>query len=62
MSGNGRNTAVVSREYREAPDQCARALELLLKTSKKAVPADRPEDARKEDSNASGKVIVPGNS
>jgi hypothetical protein len=32
MSSSGRNTApVVSRKYSPAPDDCARALEILLK-------------------------------
>jgi hypothetical protein len=52
MSGNGRNTAVVSREYREAPDQCARALKLLLqkpvKQAAEQTPMpDGPDDVRK---------------
>jgi hypothetical protein len=42
MSGSGRNaTPIVSREYRSTPDDCARALELLLEksVSKAARPA-----------------------
>jgi hypothetical protein len=30
MSGGKRTAAVVSRDYKTAPDYCARALELLL--------------------------------
>jgi hypothetical protein len=43
-----RDNAVVVRIYQEAPDECVRALELLLKTpaSKEAVPANRPDDAK----------------
>jgi hypothetical protein len=49
---------VVSRHYRPTPDNCAHALELLLKKSvrKKGGPATAP-DARKE-SDESGNVII----
>jgi hypothetical protein len=48
-------TPIVSRQYRNAPDHCAQALELLLKKSPiEGGPANRP-DARKEEPNASGK-------
>ena len=41
MSGSRRNAApVVSREYRNAPDDCVRALEVLLK--KPVNKADKP--------------------
>ena len=46
MSGRGRNAApVVFREYRNAPDDCVRALEMLLKksVSKAARPAPEPD-------------------
>jgi hypothetical protein len=46
MSGGRRNTAVVAREYKAAPDYCAHALELLLRWSvnkKAAEPAPEPD-------------------
>ena len=51
MSGSRRNAVpVVFREYRNAPDDCARALALLLKTtvSKKGGVRAAPDDAVKE--------------
>ncbi len=49
MSSNERSAApVVSREYRVAPDDCARALDLLLKKSviNKGGPATAPDDRK----------------
>jgi len=51
VSGSRRNAVpVVSREYGSAPDDCARALALLLKTtvSKKGGVRAAPDDAVKE--------------
>jgi len=47
MSGSGRNAApTVSRDYRPEPDDCARALELLLSHSQtsKGGPHDLTND------------------
>jgi hypothetical protein len=53
MSGSRRNTVpVVSREYRNAPDDCARALALLLKitvSKKGGVRAARNDAVRELD-------------
>jgi hypothetical protein len=45
-----RQSVLVMRHYRPAPENCARALELLLKKSvrKKGGPETAPEDARKD--------------
>jgi hypothetical protein len=49
MSGDRRNTAVVVREYRTAPDSCVHALGLLLKSSVNKKAAERPTpDGRDE--------------
>jgi hypothetical protein len=59
MSSAPAREPVVTRSYSPAPDQCARALELLLKpVSKKAAGTSGGEDARKEDQNASGHVSI----
>lgn len=49
MRGGKRNTAIVSRDYRLALDDCVRALELLLKKSvrKEGGPATAPDDAER---------------
>jgi hypothetical protein len=52
-------TPIVSRQYRNAPDHCAQALELLLKKLLiEGGPANRP-DAGKEINEQSGKAIIP---
>ncbi len=46
-----KQSIIVSRDYRNNPDSCTRALELLLKklpVSKEGGPATAPDDARKE--------------
>ena len=60
MSGSRRNAApVVSREYRNAPDDCARALALLLKTtvSKKGGIRAAPDDAERRSSDGARNII-----
>jgi hypothetical protein len=60
MSSAPARGPVVTRSYSPAPDQCTRALELLLKSvSKKAAGTSGGKDARKEVPNASGKSIIP---
>ena len=51
---------VVKRSYSPDPNSCGRALRLLLEGSvnKKAAEVSGGEDARKEDSNASGNVSI----
>ena len=52
---------IVSREYKPAPDDCARALELLLKASvsKGGGPDTAPDDAKKESKHVGAKTRVP---
>jgi hypothetical protein len=47
MSGS-KHSVLVSRNYKTRPDDCARALELLLQTSerKEGGPAAAPDDAK----------------
>jgi hypothetical protein len=60
MSGNGRNTAVVSRDYRPDPDYCARALEVLLKKSvNEGGPAAAPNDAERRSNAIRAKTSIP---
>jgi hypothetical protein len=64
MSGRRRNTAVVAREYKAAPDYCARALELLLRWSvdKKAAGYTREpsgRDGTKVQGDSAGGFILP---
>ena len=49
MSGSGRSTVpIVSRDYSPVPNDCARALELLLKRPicKEGGPATAPDDRK----------------
>jgi hypothetical protein len=60
MSGSRRNAVpVVFREYRNAPDDCARALALLLKTtvSKKGGIRAAPDDAERSLSDGASDII-----
>ncbi len=61
MSGPKRGI-VVSRSYRPAPSECARALELLLKKPVKegGYSGAALENARKECRHVSRKPIIPG--
>jgi hypothetical protein len=60
MSGSRRNAVpVVCREYRNAPDDCARALALLLNStvSKKGGIRAAPDDAERNLSDGARNII-----
>ena len=44
MSGRTRNAAIVTRDYRPAPENCVRALVLLLEKSVRKNPAASPSE------------------
>jgi hypothetical protein len=55
-----KQSAIVSRDYRPAPDYCAHALELLLKKPvKEGGPATAPEDAMKGSRDDRARHILP---
>jgi hypothetical protein len=58
---SARKSIAVTRNYRLAPDNCARALELLLKKSvrKKGGHATAPDDAKKESKHVGAKTRIP---
>ena len=55
-----RQSVVVTRDFRPAPDNCTHAVELLVKKSvrKKGGPATAPDDA-KEIKNVRARSIIP---
>ena len=58
---SARKQITVTRDYRHEPDDCARALELLLKESvrKEGGPTTALDDAKKESKYVGAKTIVP---
>ena len=62
MSGNKRNASpTVSRVYRAAPDECARALQFLLKAtlSKEAAQPAAPNEAKGSQHDRPTTPIIP---
>jgi hypothetical protein len=55
-----RQSITVSRDYRNSPDECVRALELLLKKpAKEGGPHTAPEDAERSSGHIRAKSIIP---